>query len=72
MQIQKDLSFYNNILGEFTVKDIISLRIDFRDDTIQENSVIMTTMDAATIANITVNTVIMTNVGVANNMLCMI
>ncbi len=32
IQVQEDLSFYNNILGEFTVEDIVSLRLDSRGD----------------------------------------
>ncbi len=29
-QVQKDLNFYDNILGEFTVEDIVSLGLDSR------------------------------------------
>jgi len=32
-QIQEDLNFYNNILGEFAAEDIISLGLDSRGDT---------------------------------------
>ena len=32
-QVQKDLSFYNNILEKFTVEDIISLGLDSKGDT---------------------------------------
>ncbi len=32
-QVQKDLSFYNNILEEFMAEDIVSLELDFKDDT---------------------------------------
>src|SRR6266498_77363 len=33
IQVQEDLNFYDNILEEFTVKDIVSLGLDSRDDT---------------------------------------
>ncbi len=32
IQVQKDLNFYNNILGEFTAEDIVSLGLDSRDN----------------------------------------
>ncbi len=32
IQVQKDLSFYNNILEEFMTEDIISLKLNSRDD----------------------------------------
>src|SRR6266498_3636609 len=47
-QVQEDLNFYDDILGEFTAKDIISLGLDSRGDTTQESSTVMTTADAAT------------------------
>ncbi len=31
-QVQEDLSFYDNILGEFTAEDIISLGLNSRSD----------------------------------------
>ena len=64
-QVQEDLSFYNNILGEFMVKDIISLGLDSRDDITQESSVVMTTVDAAMTADITVDAVILDDASVA-------
>jgi len=42
-QVQEDLSFYDNILGEFTAEDIVSLELDSKSDTTQESSAIMTT-----------------------------
>ena len=33
-QVQKNLNFYDNILGEFTAEDIVSLGLDSRGDTI--------------------------------------
>ena len=70
-QVQKDLNFYDNILGEFTAKDIVSLRLDSRGDTIQESTAVMTTADAAATADITAGAVILDDAGVANDMLRM-
>src|SRR6266542_3299171 len=67
IQVQEDLNFYDNILGEFTTEDIISLGLDSRGDTIQESSVVMTTTDAAMTADINVGAVIMDDVGVVND-----
>jgi len=67
IQVQDDLSFYNNILGEFTAEDIISLGLDFRGNTIQENSTVMTTADTAITADITVNAVILDDTDVADD-----
>ncbi len=53
IQVKEDLSFYNNILGEFMTEDIISLRLDSRNNTTQESSVVMTTVDAMVIVDIT-------------------
>ena len=66
-QVQKDLNFYNNILEEFTVKDIISLELDSRGDTIQESSTVMITADAMAIADITADVIILAETGVAND-----
>ncbi len=66
-QVQEDLNFYDNILGEFTAEDIISLGLDSRDDTTQENSAVMTTADIAAIADITAGAVILDVAGVAND-----
>ena len=66
-QVQEDLSFYSNILGEFTAEDIISLGLDSRGDITQESSAVMTTADAAVIADITTGTVILDDAGVAND-----
>ena len=71
MQIQKDLSFYNNILGKFTTKDIVSLRLNSKGDTIQESNTEMITADVVMTANITVDAVILNDAGVANDMLRM-
>ena len=71
IQVQEDLSFYNDILGEFTAEDIVSLGLDSRGDTTQDSSAVMTTADAAVTADITADAVIMDNVGVANDMLRM-
>ncbi len=70
-QVQEDLNFYDNILGEFTVEDIVSLGLDSRGDTTQESSAVMTTADAAVTADITTNAVILDDVGVTNDMLRM-
>ncbi len=37
-QVQEDLSFYNNILGEFTAEDIVSLGLDSRSDTTNDTA----------------------------------
>jgi len=66
-QVQEDLSFYNNILGEFTAEDIISLGLDSRGDTTQEGSTVMTTMDAAATADITADAVILDDAGMVND-----
>ena len=66
-QVQEDLNFYDNILGEFTAKDIISLGLDSRGDTTQESNAVMTTADAAVTADITASAVILDDTGVAND-----
>src|SRR6266542_3124884 len=66
-QVQEDLNFYDNILGEFTAEDIISLGLDSRGDTTQENSIVMITADAAVTTDITVGAVILDDAGVTNN-----
>src|SRR6266540_2686651 len=70
-QVQEDLNFYDNILGEFTAEDIVSLGLDSRGDTTQESSAVMTTADAVTTADITAGAVILNDAGVANDMLRM-
>src|SRR6266540_6133847 len=71
IQVQEDLNFYDNILGKFTVEDIVSLGLDFRGDTTQESSAVMITADAAVTADITADAVILDDTGVANDMLRM-
>ncbi len=66
-QVQEDLNFYNNILEEFTVEDIVLLGLDSRSDTTQESSVIMTIADAVVTADITADAVILDDVGVTND-----
>ncbi len=66
-QVQKDLNFYDNILGEFMAEDIISLGLDSRGDITQESSVVMTTADATVTADITAGAVILDNANVAND-----
>ena len=66
-QVQEDLNFYDNILGEFTAEDIVSLGLDSRGDTTQESSTVMTTADAAATADITAGAVILDDAGVAND-----
>ncbi len=66
-QIQKDLNFYDNILGEFTAEDIVSLGLDSRGDTTQESSAVMITADVAAIVDITAGAVILDNVDVVND-----
>src|SRR6266542_2912171 len=70
-QVQEDLNFYDNILGEFTVEDIVSLGLNSRDDTTLESSAVITTADATAIADITADAVILDDAGVANDMLRM-
>jgi len=67
IQVQKDLNFYDNILEGFTAEDIISLGLDFRDDTIQESSTVMTTADAVMTADITADAVILDDASVTND-----
>ena len=67
IQVEEDLSFYNNILEEFTAKDIISLGLDFRDDTTQESSAVMTTADVVMTADITADVIILDDVSIAND-----
>ena len=67
IQVQEDLSFYNDILGEFTAEDIASLEMDSRDDITQENSTVMITADAVVTANITADVVILDNADIATD-----
>ncbi len=67
IQVQEDLSFYNNILGKFMAEDIVLLGLDSRGDTTQESSVVMTIADATMIIDIAVDTVIMDNADIAND-----
>ena len=71
-QVQEDLNFYDNLLGKFTAKDIVSLGLDSRDNTTQESSTVITIADAVVTADITTGAVIMDDAGVANDMLCMV
>ena len=66
-QVQEDLNFYDNIIEEFTVEDIISLGLDSRGDTTQESSAVMTTADTAMTMDITADAVILDDAGVAND-----
>src|SRR6266540_2681522 len=67
IQVQEDLNFYDNIIGEFMAEDIISLGLDSRGDITQESSAVMTTADAAVTADITASAVILDDVSVAND-----
>ena len=67
IQVTEDLSFYNDILGEFTTEDIVLLELDFRGDTTQESSVVMITVDVMMTANITADVIILNDVGMAND-----
>ena len=66
-QVQKDLSFYNEIVDEFTAENIVLLGLDFRGDITQESSVVITTADAVVTVNITVNTVIVDDMDIATD-----
>src|SRR6266498_1202704 len=72
-QVQEDLNFYDNILGEFMVEDIVSLGLDSRGNTTQESNAVMiiadavTTADAVATADITAGAVILDDAGVAND-----
>src|SRR6266511_1820245 len=70
-QVQEDLNFYDNILGEFTAEDIVSLGLDSRGDTTQESNAVMTTADAVATADITADAIIIDDADMANNMLRM-
>src|SRR6266498_3652757 len=70
-QVQEDLNFYDNILGEFMTEDIVSLGLDSRSDTTQESNAVMTAADATATADITADAVILDDTGVANVMLRM-
>ena len=70
-QVQEDLNFYDNILGEFTAENIVSLGLDSKGDTTQESSAVRITADAAVTADIIADAVILDDVGVANDMLRM-
>ena len=61
------MNFYNNILEEFITKDIVSLGLDSKDDIIQKNSIIMTTVNVVMTANITANIIILAETGIVNN-----
>ena len=49
IQVQENLNFYDNILGEFTAEDIVSLGLDSRGDTTQESSAVI--LDDMGVAN---------------------
>ncbi len=66
-QVQKDLNFFNNILGKFMAEDIVSLELDYRDDTTQESSAVIITADATATADITADIIILTNINVASD-----
>src|SRR6266540_4482782 len=66
-QVQEDLNFYDNILGEFMAEDIVSLGLDSRDDTTQESSTVMIIADAAATVDITAGAVILDDASVAND-----
>ena len=66
-QVQEDLSFYNNILEEFMVKNIVLLGLNSRGDITQESSTVMIIADAAITADITVNVIILDDMDIANN-----
>ena len=66
-QVQEDLSFYNNILGEFIAEDIISLGLDSRGDITQKSSVVIITADAVVTADITADTIILADAGIATD-----
>ena len=67
IQVQEDLSFYDNILEEFTAEDIILLGLDSRDDTTQESSAVMIAVDVTVTADITANVVILADVSITTN-----
>jgi len=67
IQVQEDLSFYNNILEEFMIEDIVSLGLDSKDNITQESSAVMITADTTVIVNITANAVILDNVNIVND-----
>jgi len=49
------------------IEDIVSLGLDSRDDITQESSTVMITTDVMMTANITTDTVILDDVGMAND-----
>src|SRR6266498_2663699 len=59
IQVQEDLSFYNDILEEFTAEDIVSLELNSKGNTTQESSAVMTTADAVAPTDITMDVVIL-------------
>src|SRR6266498_3352527 len=67
IQVQEDLNFYNNILEEFMAKDIISLGLNSKGDTIQESSAVMITADTAMTVDITASAIILDDVSVIND-----
>ncbi len=67
IQVQENLSFYNNILEEFITEDIVLLRLNSRNDIIQKSSVVMTIADIIVTVDITVDIVIYKDVGIAND-----
>ena len=48
-------------------KNIVSLELDFRDNTTQESSVVMTIADTMITANIIADAVILANMSIAND-----
>ena len=67
IQVQEDLSFYNNILGEFMTEDIISLGMDSRGDITQESSTVMITVDIMITADITASVIILDDADMVND-----
>ena len=61
------LNFYDNILGEFTAEDIVSLGLDSKGDTTQGSNAVIITANTVVTADITVGIVILENTGVVNN-----
>ena len=67
IQVTEDLSFYNDILEEFMIEDIVSLELDSRSNITQESSAVMITADAVVTADITADAVILDDTSIANN-----
>src|SRR6266508_2017296 len=67
IQVQENLNFYDNILGEFTAEDIVSLGLDSKGNITQESNAVMTTADAVATVDITAGAVILDDAGVTND-----